>query len=340
MTHLDDETRRAVRAAQLAWYARWLEGEEARAAFRALVLRGRERLLTARLADLVDEPALERMLDAYLSPALLDGTLAPAVAALVDAIARRASLREESPGALVGAEAERAVARTAGEPEVVSAALVDAIVKTKGVEEAASEQLFEALDGFSRRVNPFVAEWGLPLLVGTLPLLARGAVKGALATFQAEFERRLEPEIRRYLATFVRRSFDAAASEFAKRRSDPDMVRLRTELASAVMAVPLEHLVWSPDTPAGKRALDAVAACVRGLGRHDALRAELRLALRQALADERSLAEALERHGISVPADDALADALWPGVRSLLGDAVVVDALGCAIEESLAPLGG
>lgn len=338
MTRLDAETRRAVRDAQMAYVRRWLDGEEAESAFVRALSHVRTTCLSKRLSELVDPASLEALLDASLDPERLDVTMAPAVVAFVDEVARRASLREERASDLLGSDAVRAIEAVAREPGATSPAVVRAILGTRAVEDAASALLFEALDGFSRKVNPFVAEWGLPALVDALPLLARGTVKGALGGFQSEFERRLEPEIRRFLATFVRRTLERTARDMAEKSGDPEVVRLRVELANAVLSVPLEDLVWSPDSGVGSRALDAVKACVRGLGRSDAFRAELRQGVTRALVAEETLEARLARLGIVVPDEPALARALWPAVRGLLRDDTIIDALGAAIDESLAPL--
>ncbi|MBM4357621.1 MAG: hypothetical protein FJ096_05865 [Deltaproteobacteria bacterium] len=336
---LDAPTRHRIREAQLAWFVRWLDGDEARATWVSLVSRGRAVVLAARPADLIDREALPSLVERWLARERIEASVAPVAEQLLIEITRRATLRDESTTELVGFEARRRVEQVAADPLVVSEALVRALLAGPVLEKAVSDLLFEAVDGFSRKVNPFSASWGLPALLDTLPLLGRGAIKMAVQGLQQEFERRLEPETRRFLAGFVRQSLDRAAREVTTRGPEPDLVRLRTELAAAAMSVPLSDLVWSPETTLGKHALAAVRAALVGLAANPVFRDELSRALTQHLDSSESIGAICAQRGIDLPDDAELAAALWPGVRKLLNDAEVMATLRARLDDSLRSLG-
>jgi hypothetical protein len=338
-TPLDAATRLRIRDAQLAWFSRWLDGDEARTVWVRLVSRARVVLLAARPGELVSRDAVPALLDRWLAPERIDATLAPALEHILTEITRRATLRDESPSEVLGPAARRSVEHVAADPQVVSEALVRALLAGPALEKAVSDLLFEAVDGFSRKVNPFVAEWGLPALLDALPLLGRGAIKMAVQGIQQEFERRLEPETRRFLVGFVRQSLDRAAREVTTRGSDPDLVRLRKELAAAAMSVPLSDLVWSPETTLGQHALAAVRASLLGLAAHPAFRSELTHALLAELDAKDTLGRLLEARGIELPEDEQLAEALWPGVRRVFDDPEVMAMVAAQLDASLEALG-
>lgn len=336
---LDEATRARIRDAQLAWFVRWLEGDDAQASLRRLVANGRRALLSARPAELLDAGALARALAAALDAELVRGTLAPAVLASVAELARRLGARAETPLDLVGPEAAARIAEVVELPEIVSEAVVRAVVTSPAVERALGEVLFEAVDGTSRKLNPFVAEWGLPALLDALPALARATVKSAVTGVQREFERRLEPETKRYLEGFVRQGLERGVRHVATRGGDPELVAIRQQIATAVLGLPLSTLVWPADGEAGRRALSAIDAGLRGLAAHPALRAELESALAELLAEASTVGALLANHGVTLPPLDAAADAIWPGVRMALSSPETLAELGARLDESLAHLG-
>ena len=339
LTPFDAATRARIRDAQLAWFDAWLESDGARRTWVRFVAHARTAILAARPGELVSREAVDALVQEWLSPERIEATVAPAVAELLRAVTQRATLRDESTAELIGPDAARAIEHVAREPNVVSEALVRALLSGPALERAVSDMLFEALDGFSRKVNPFVAEWGLPALLDVLPLIGRGAIKVALQGIQQEFERRLEPETRRFLAGFVRQSLDRAAKEVTARGSEPELVKLRTELTAAALRVPLSEVVWSPDTTLGQRALDAVRTAMAGVAASAVFRDELTRALWSMFDVDASLGEWLKERGIEVPADEPLADALWPTVRRVACCTEVRTVLAEVLDESLGSLG-
>ena len=332
---LDAETRRLVRETQLAWLARWLDGEEARRTWVRMVGQGVEMILASPPAALVEEAAVSRFLAETLASESLVATIAPAVVAAVADASLRVREWRESPRGLAGDTAAKAIERMAELPEVVSEAVVRAIVTSPAVETLVSAHVFEALDGFSRRVNPFVAEWGLPALLGALPLLGRATIKAAVAGVQQEFERRLEPETRRFLAVFVKESLERAARDVTTNGHAPEQVRLRKEVAAAVMRVPLREFVWSPDSELGEHALAAIRASVHHVLGHPTVREAVEGALHEVLAETATVRDILARHGIAVPSTEAFAEATFPTVKGILALPEVQDELGRRIDESL-----
>lgn len=338
MTRLDAETLRLVRETQLASFDNWILADAARLAWLRLFSAGVKMVLESRTEELLDSAALDRLVARLLAAETVTTALAPAIVASVSEVARRASAFEESPSSLLAEEATESVLRVIEQPEFVSEALLRAILTSPALERAVGDHLFEALDGFSSRVNPFVAAWGLPALLAAVPLIGRGTIRAALGTVQREFERRLEPETRRFIAGFVRESLDRAAREYAMRGAEPEFVRLRKEVLTAVLAVPLRELVWAPDSRVGQRALAAVEASVRSLLANPIVQREVASAFAGAFAQKRSLEGMLLEYGVVLPNPTELAETLWPTVQRCLAMPELRSELAARIDDSLASL--
>ena len=332
---LDEATRRHVRETQLAWFSRWLEGEDARQAWVRMVGHAVTMALSSPPSTLIDESSLDRLIAAALASETIANTIAPAVVAAVAETALRARTLDETPAGLLGPDAARAIDRVAELPDLASEAVVHAILTSSAVEQLVGEHLFDAINIFSRKVNPFVAEWGLPALLNALPLLGRGAIKTALGGVHEEFERRLEPETRRFITGFVKQSLQKAERELTTRSGAPEHVRLRKEIATAVMKVPLREFVWDPRSEIGQRVLAAVNASVRHTMGHPSVREALENALADVLKESATVGEILGRYGIAVPPVEELADATLPAVRRVLALPAVQEELGNRIDESL-----
>src|SRR5262249_39299037 len=153
--------------------------------------------------------------------------------------------------------------------------------------------LYDGLKEFSEKVNPFTAEWGIPSLLKRLSVLGAGLGKG-LDSVRAEFDRRLEPEIRKFLAGFSRRGLRGMVALTMAKNDLPKSVALRKRLAAWLLEQQLGELARGADEETialGQEiGLDIAAA---ELGR-EALRARRRALIEEALASvkDQTMAEA------------------------------------------------
>ena len=190
--------------------------------------------------------------------------------------------------------------------------------------------LDDALDEFSRKTNPFTAEWGLPSLLKRMgPLsLGLGAFAKGIEAVRDEFDKRLEPERKRFLQSFARRSLDLAADFVVRRSDEPTFVAARKELLAWLLEQPVAEVV----SPSGDRVtelvLDAAEATARHVNAMESTKRKRRATIEMLFAAHKSqsVEAALATYGAKVSLDyDAITDAVWPAVLVAL-DAPAVDA--------------
>src|SRR6185295_316141 len=98
--------------------------------------------------------------------------------------------------------------------------LLREIAEQDAIDEIMRDVLYDGFKEFSERVNPFTAEWGIPSLLKRSSLLGGAMTKGIEAV-KVEFDRRMEPEIRRFLAGFSRRGLRSMADAMIARADQP-----------------------------------------------------------------------------------------------------------------------
>lgn len=224
-------------------------------------------------------------------------------------------------GAWVPDDARAAVDALLARPDLVPPSLVETIFDQEGVEEVLRDVLYDALVEFNTTVNPFFAEWGLPGLIKRFVPIGGGAVVKSIGALREEFDKRLEPEMRKFLLVFSRKAKKKVGAFLVAHAGDPSMVALRRNVAAFLYEQTPKALFATYDDEAAAhvdRAAEAVAAAVV---RSDDARARL----------ERSVAELLREHGeatvgaaldavgaTGAPDFDALAALAWPSVELVL----------------------
>lgn len=302
-----------------------LSSEDGRAAWRNNVGHALRALLDAKLADLVDAPALSALAAAFASD--------PASRACRTALARAAAgyLREKLAvdprplSAFVSEKGLAALGELVKEPDVVPERLLRELAESDAARTVMNDVLYDALTEFSDKVNPFFAEWGLPSLLRKVPFGGSVALKSFEAV-RGEFDRRLEPEIRKFLQTFSKKATDRALALALSRAASPAFVALRKDTLRALLAQRLEEVVPPPGAPKGNAAEDAGLEIAERLYAEVAAELPVRLPELLAASGDRTLLEVLKSAG--VPAADIeaalaalaprLADATWPLLRASL----------------------
>ncbi|HEU4535985.1 MAG TPA: hypothetical protein VFS00_17795, partial [Polyangiaceae bacterium] len=224
-------------------------------------------------------------------------------------------------GAFVPDEARAALDALLARPGLVPERLVREVLEHEAVEAVMRDVLADVLREFSDKVNPFFAEWGLPSLLRRWSPLGAGVANKALEGVREEFNRRLEPETRRFLQAVTRRSLRAAADATVAMQDGPKFVALRRRLAAWLLEQRFAELLVGVDA-AGEAMLSSAAAPVQErLALHEGLRARRRAAL-DAFYREwggKSAAELLGALGVEFRPDVAVvADLLWPAVEAAL----------------------
>jgi transketolase len=106
-------------------------------------------------------------------------------------------------------ETREAVAAYAIASKPVPTALLEALLAEKGVRAFVEGFLFDAMREFYERANPFFADSGLPAIIKKIIPIGSAAVLKALDVARDEFEKRLEPELKKFLGGFTGRALDS-----------------------------------------------------------------------------------------------------------------------------------
>lgn len=203
-----------------------------------------------RVRELAEPARLAPLLDRLLGPNLAAELLVPALRSLRPFLlaALRADprpLRDHLPPA-----ARSALQALASRPVRLPAPLASALLENPILEEILRDQLYEALREFNDRVNPFFAEWGAPSIIRKVLPIGASTVLRTLEAVRGEFDRRLEPEMRRFLQGFVRRGLKRASQVLAEGRDGPHGPALRRSLMEALLSQPVALLSEALDDEA------------------------------------------------------------------------------------------
>ncbi len=206
-------------------------------------------------------------------------------------------------------------------PDVVPERLLREVFEDEAAREVTGDLIYDALREFQDKVNPFFAEWGLPALLKKLGPFGFGGMGKVFDSLRGDFEKRLEPEMRRFLTTFTGRGAKRVANYVIDHAGDRSFIALRKRLVRWM----LDQTVASAVASAGQPLLDRAYEVATELGAHaldlDSVRSRRRLVVEQlvALHASQKLGEALAQYGIAVRPDfDLLATLTWPFVRTAL----------------------
>ncbi len=336
---VDDESQRAR---HVAWARARLRSPAGKAALRTNLEAGFRAVMKARVEQVLDADAALRLLEHVSTDPFLTSTLKPLVRAAILIEAGR--LREEPArlGVYVSDEAKVLIERILERPGMLPEKFVHQVLSHRAFEEIARDVLDGALNEFGDKVNPFTAEWGLPsLLKKAGPLsIGLGAFKKSLDAVREEFDRRLEPERKRFLQGFARRALSMVADFVVRRNDDKEFVALRKELLAWLLDQPVDELAAPMTGQLAEMVHDAAHAVAKHTAAMDATRRRRKAALGMIVAahSKQTVEQALAAYGSTVEPDfDALTDALWPivlvGLDAPEVDAFVEDIVGGFYDE-------
>jgi hypothetical protein len=181
--------------------------------------------------------------------------------------------------------------------------------------------LHDALVEFNESVNPFFADWGLPALIKRFVPIGSGAILKSMSTVRSEFDKRLDPEIKKFLLSFSRKSKKKLADFVITKGGDPKLVALRQSLIVFFYEESLAKIMQNVDDDARMEVDTAGEAIVLEVLRHERPRERLLAELEKLVEDhgDETLGAWLARIGVTVRPDlEKLPELLWPFVRLAL----------------------
>jgi hypothetical protein len=310
-----------LRSRHVAFLAERMVDERARGDFIRSFEGGYDHVLDQPLRVVVDPKAAVTFVSNVLTSSTVRGLLSP----IVREINRRviASLRTDDSklGTYVPKDARDAIDSLLARPDLVPEELVRKIFDDDVTEELMRDVLYDALVEFNQSVNPFFADWGLTALIKRFVPIGSGAVLKSMSAVRGEFDKRLDPEIRKFLLGFSRRSKHKLADFILSKGGDPKLVALRQSVVAFFYDQTLADLMKNIDDDARIDGDEATEAIVRAALESPVARKRLEAGLEKLLADhgDEKLGAWLARIGVTQrPPLAELAEALWPFVRMAL----------------------
>ena len=311
----------ALRARHVAFLSERLTDERARNDFSRSLEAGYDHVLERPLRELVDGASLVPRLEKTLKEPVIRGFLSPIVRELHRRARGALRAEEATLGAFVPEAARKAIDELLARPDLIPEALVRRVVDDEITEEIMRDVIYDALVEFNDSVNPFFAEWGLPALIKRFLPIGSGALLKSMSTLRAEFDKRLEPEMRKFLLGFSRKAKGKLADFIVTNAADPKMLALRKTIIAFFYESSLAALTETVDDDAQMALDEAMEGIVLATLAHEQPRARLAAELTQLLEDhgDEPLGAWLARIGVTErPALEELADVLWPYVKLAL----------------------
>lgn len=314
---LTPETLEALKKKHVAFLEERLGSDAARADWIAAFREGYAWALTLKVRDVIDPVALTEGVTKALTANSVKALFAP----VARDIHRRTltSLRKDETrlGEYVPAPARFAIDELLERSDLVPERLIRNIFEQEAIEEAIRDTLYDGLTEFNQTVNPFFADWGLPALLKRMPI-GGGAIAKSMGAMKGEFDKRLEPEIRKFLLAFSRKAKGKLADFFITRGDDPKSIELRKNVVSFLYSQSMKELLAGVDDAAQKKGATAAEHITLETLKHDKPRERLREGLEAFLREhgDKTFGEWLSVVGATGEPDlEAWADLLWPHVK-------------------------
>ncbi len=315
-----------LRARQVEFFLRRVTSEQAEEDFVADAAAAHATLLARPLGEIVETERLVAAVEAALAAEHFEKAVRPLSRAVHASVV--AAMREDKTkvGDLVPEKTRGKLERLLQRPNLVDEELVRRLIEQDAMEETLRDVLYDALVEFNEKVNPFVADWGLPGILKRLGPFGLGPVSKSIENVRAELEKRMEPEMRKFLQGFSRRALHKMTDLTVQKMEDPKFGVVQKSVLAWLYEREVRELVRNADDETSGLAHDIVL----DLTEHSMLLEDAKRKRRAAVEElvklhaTEPVGEVLERYGVTVTPDvRPLARALWPAVKSVLESAPV-----------------
>ncbi len=309
-----------LKSRQTAFLKSRLVSSKAKEEWRTIIEQAYASLLASSLEELTSPAALSSLLES----ALAQVTSAHATSTVFKQIETfvRAELRaDNSPvGVYVPDSARKLIDIFLERPKLIPEGLIRKVFEQDAMEEAMRDVLFDTLKTFNGSVNPFFADWGLPALIKRFLPIGSGAVLKSMEAVRGEFDKRLEPEIRKFLKGFSRKALKKMADFIVASSDEPKAIGVRKSIATWLYEQEVKNIVANTDDAGlalSRQIATEIASHVTGMdstkNRQNALMAAF-----FTLHNKHTLAQVLAHYEITASPDfAALADITWPIAKAV-----------------------
>ncbi len=305
------------RVALKQWLRRRLtEGEQPKKEWRQLLDATWDYLLLTPVHDLIDAKSAKAAADALMNPDLVTKLSRPIVATVAPVVIQELREDERPLERFLPQDAQAKLQEAIARPGLVHPDWVRAMFRGEAAEAVLNDALYRALKDFSTL---------LPRLMVKVSPMGRLGVLGSAGAFAEklieDLERRIEPEIKSFLADRSEQILERAAEFTIAKLDDPASIEFRANFIKFVLSTSPAFLVGAADD----ELLENIGAVVELSAGHVAdmpeLRADVHAWIDRAweYSAGMNLGEALNLEGIEVrPPLDALAEATWPAFAAVL----------------------
>jgi hypothetical protein len=289
-------------------------------AFRADVARAIDGLLATPLEAILDPDRVEAAIAAAFTKDQVDGALRPISKSIHMSTVSSMRTDRTKLGELVPAKARARIDVLLAKKRTINEKLVRQLIEQEAMEDTLSDVIGSALKEFNEKFNPFVADWGLPGLLKGLGRFGLGPLTKSIDNVRLEFDKRLEPETRKFLQSFSRRAVRRVADLVVENNDDPKFTQLRKSMVAFLYDQELRELVANVDDESAELWNAIGVDVIEHSLFLDASKKKRRAALDALLRDhgKEPLSRVLEHHGLSAkPNADAIARSMWPVARAI-----------------------
>lgn len=314
---LSKETLEALKKKHVAFLASRLGSEAAREDWIRAFREGYAWVLTLRVAEVVDPVALTEGVTKALGAESIKSLFAPVGREIHRRVLASMKKDESRLGDYVPAQARLAIDDLLARPDLVPERLIRNVLDQEAIEDTIRDILHDGLKEFNETVNPFFADWGLPALLKRMPI-GGGAILKSMGAMRGEFDKRLDPEIRKFLLVFSRKAKGKLADVFVSKGDDPKFIELKKNVVSYLYSQSLKELLAGVDNAAARKSEMAAEHIVLETLRRDHPRERMREALEALLKEhgEGTVGDWLKSVSATGEPDlEAWAKLLWPHVK-------------------------
>ncbi|HEX4516696.1 MAG TPA: hypothetical protein VH054_24275 [Polyangiaceae bacterium] len=290
------------------------------AAFEKDVALAIDGLLATPLENVLDPARLESGIASALAKEQVERGARPLSKTIHMAVIKGMRADTTKLGALVPPKARARIDKLLEKKRAVNEKLIRQLIEQEAMEETLRDVIFDALKEFNEKFNPFAADWGLPGLLKGLGRFGLGPLTKSIDNVRLEFDKRAEPEMRKFLQSFSRRAVRRMADLVVENDGGEKFIALRKSMVAFLYDQELRELVANVDDESAE-AWNAIAVDViehsLALDVSKKKRAD---AIAMLLRDhgKEPLGRVLERYGFSAKPDaGAIARSMWPVARAI-----------------------
>jgi hypothetical protein len=289
-----------------------------------------DELLSTPVLELVDADATKALAERCVDPELVSEIAKPIVGAVAQLVI--AELREdEAPiGRMLPTAAKEKLHEAMARPGLVHPDWVRAMFRGEAAEAVLNDALYRALKDFSTL---------LPRLLVRVSPMGRLGVLGSAGAFAEkmvdELERRIEPEIKSFLAESTERVLERAAEFTISKLDDPASIEFRAAFVEFLLSKSPAFFLEAADDELIANMGVVVELSARHLAETPETHALIREGIERALAycTDKTLGQALGLEATARPPIDALANATWPAFTTVLSSSHAQEWLDTIVDE-------